>query len=410
MLIRTNKLIGSILLISGTTIGAGMLALPVLTGFGGFFPSIFQLFFCWIFMLGASFLYLEVNLSFKGEKNLLSLTEKTLGKRAKIIAWIAYLLLLYSLTAAYIAGSASLFSKAIFSLTGYDLPNFAAPFPMIILFGIFIYLGSKSADYLNRILMFGLIVTYFILAFIMPQHIDFNLLIHFDIKASFLAVPVIITSYGYNIILPTLTTYMNHNRKQLSIAIIVGSIIPLLIYILWEFLTLGVVPLTGQYSLQIAYLRGESSTGPLLFILKNALNKPWISSVASLFSFCAIITSFIGVSLSLADFLRDGLKIKKTHRGRLIAVLLTYVPPLIFVLYFQRGFILALQYAAIFVAIILCIYPALMALKLPKPNVYNNFWGRVLIYVVLVISAYIIGMEIFDELGLLKTFIKTYLQ
>jgi len=407
-MILKNKLLGAILLISGTTIGAGMLALPVMTGFGGFSPSIIQLFFCWLYMLGASFLYLEVNMAFKGEKNLISLSEKTLGKWAKIVAWVAYLLLLYSLTAAYIAGSAGIFSKAVHSVTGFFLPAYIAPLPLIIFFGLFIYMGAKSADYVNRILMLGLFIAYIILSFYMPKHVEFNLLSHFDFKASFLAVPVIITSFGYNIILPTLTTYLDHNRKKLALSIIIGSIIPLLIYILWEFLTLGVVPLFGEYSLKAAYIKGESSTEPLIFILKNVLKKPWIGNIASLFSFCAIITSFIGVSLSLADFLRDGLKIKRSHGGRLIAVLLTYVPPLLFVLYYPRAFITALQYAAIFVAIILCIFPALMAYKIPGPNIYRNFWGRALIFAVLVISLYIIGMDVFE--GNLKNLIDTYIK
>lgn len=42
---QIHRLIGGILLVAGTTIGAGMLALPIVTGFAGFWPSI-ALFFC----------------------------------------------------------------------------------------------------------------------------------------------------------------------------------------------------------------------------------------------------------------------------------------------------------------------------------------------------------------------------
>nr|NGX29103.1 Tyrosine-specific transport protein [Candidatus Anoxychlamydiales bacterium] len=65
-MVKSNKFLGSVLLISGTTIGAGMLGLPVMTGFAGFFPTLALLFFFWLYMLVTAFLYLEANLALKG--------------------------------------------------------------------------------------------------------------------------------------------------------------------------------------------------------------------------------------------------------------------------------------------------------------------------------------------------------
>ena len=131
-MIKTNKFLGSVLLIAGTTVGAGMLALPVMTGFGGFFPSVLVLVLLWIFMLVTAFLFLEVNISFKGATNLITMAEKTLGTWGKVVSWIAYLLLLYSLTAAYIAGSASFFTRAVQTSTGYLLPYWVSPLPFLV--------------------------------------------------------------------------------------------------------------------------------------------------------------------------------------------------------------------------------------------------------------------------------------
>ncbi|NGX56705.1 MAG: Tyrosine-specific transport protein [Candidatus Anoxychlamydiales bacterium] len=407
---QTSKFLGAVLLISGTTIGAGMLALPTITGFGGFFPALFQLFFVWIFMLATAFLYLEANIAYKDETNLISMADRTLGKWGKVVTWIAYLLLMYSLNAAYIAGSAGFFSSFFFSIFKTQMPAWAAPLPLLIFFSIFIYLGSKSADYLNRFLMAGLVITYLILAFFVPNNIDLNLIYHFDFKASFIAVPVIVTSFGYHIIIPTLTTYLDHDKKKLQYAIIVGSIIPLIFYLVWEMITLGIIPLSGADSLTTSYIKGEGGAGPLVVTLTNVLNKPWIAKAATSLTFFTIITSFMGVSLSLTDFLRDGLKIKKSHSGRFIACILTFLPPLIFVYANPRGFMLALQYAAIFVVIILCIMPALMTWTLPKPCKFNSFWGRTLIIAVLVISTYIIAMDIAEEAGLLQKLIAKYVK
>jgi tyrosine-specific transport protein len=407
---QMNRFLGAVLLISGTTIGAGMLALPTITGFGGFFPAAFQLFFVWLFMLATAFLYLEANIAYKDETNLVSMADRTLGKWGKLVAWIAYLMLMYSLNAAYISGSASFFSSFYYAIFKTNMPSWASPLPLIIFFFIFIYLGSKSADYLNRLLMLGLVVTYLILVFFIPNDINFNMLSHFDLKASFVAVPIIVTSFGYHIIIPTLTTYLEHDKKRLQLAIIVGSIIPLIIYVVWEFITLGVIPLTGVDSLSSSYIKGEGGSGPLVATLINVLNKPWIAKAATMLTFFTIITSFMGVSLSLTDFLRDGLKIKKTHSGRFIACLLTFLPPLLFVYAVPGGFMLALQYAAIFVVIILCVMPALMTWTLPKPCKFRSIWGRTLIIVVLVISTYIISMDIAEEMGSLKKLIVNYVK
>ena len=112
-----NRLVGGILLVSGTAIGAGMLALPVITSFAGFLPSAIALGICWLFMYITAVLLLEVNLSCPGEPNMISMAGRTLGTAGKLVCWVVYLLLLYSLTAAYIAGSAPLFLQAFYALT-----------------------------------------------------------------------------------------------------------------------------------------------------------------------------------------------------------------------------------------------------------------------------------------------------
>ena len=409
-MVKSNKFLGSVLLISGTTIGAGMLGLPVMTGFAGFFPTLALLFFFWLYMLVTAFLYLEANLALKGNVNLVTMAEHSLGVWGKTIAWVFYLLLLYSLTAAYMAGSAPLFTEAIRYFTGYTIPAWVGPLPLVAIFGIFVYLGSGPADYINRILMFGLIAAYFILAILLPSHTDFNLIKHIDSKAMLVSFPLLLTSYGFHIIIPTLTNYMRHDEKKMKLALVIGSIIPFLIYVLWEFLVLGTVKVSGPDSLSQMYIAGEGSTGPLINTLINVLKMPWVAKVANVFSFCAIITSFIGVTLSLTDFLTDGFKIKRNRKGRILACILTFVPPLIFVYGYQRVFLGALQYAGVFVAILLCILPALMTWTLPKPKFYRSFWGRSLLVVVILIALGIIGLDIFQEAGYLNSLIQGYLK
>lgn len=383
------RYLGGILLVSGTTIGAGMLALPIVTGFLGFVPALIIFCCCWLVMLMTAFFFLDVNFSIQGEVNLITMADKTLGVWAKAIAWIFYLLLLYSLIAAYIAASGPLFISGIDYLFSIKLPAWIGPFILPVLFGWFVYLGTFGVDWINKFLMFGLIVSYCILVAFVPSHIDKTLLMHHDWSKSTLALSVIITSFGYHIIIPSLTTYMNHDRKHLAWTLVIGSIIPLIVYIMWEFLVLGVVPLAGENSLTDAWKQGLSATEPLSKIIKSK----WLGIGAKFFSFFAVVTSFLGVSLSLSDFLTDGLKLKKTWEGRLIAVFLTFIPPIIFVFSSNRGFIVALEYAGSCVAILLIFFPSVMVWKLKRPKFYKSLLAKAFVVVAILFAILIIGIN-----------------
>lgn len=393
-----SRLLGAILLISGTTIGVGMLAFPTVTAFGGFVPSTFLFVAIWLLMLVSAFFFLDANLSVKEGSNMISMAQERLGPWGKLVAWVTYLLLLYALTAAYIAGCTPLIVEAIASATGYTLPPAAAPFALPVLFGGFVYFGTRGVDRINRLLMAGLVIAYLLLIFFLPTQIDTANFLHVDVPAMLIAIPVVITSFGYHILIPSLTTYMNRDRKALRKAIVIGSIIPIFVYLLWQTLVLGTVP---QAMLIEAFFKGVQATEPLAAVLHN----PWISLAAKLFAFFAIVTSFIGVTLSLSDFLTDGFKIKKSQSGRLIAVLLTFIPPLFFVFTYPRGFYLALQYAGAFVAILLVFLPAAMVWNLKK---YKTAPRRFLLLIVMALAAVVVILDVFDERGLFKSITDRY--
>jgi len=399
-MLKGSRLLGGILLVSGTTIGAGMLAIPVVTSFGGFFPSFALLFFCWLFFFLTAWLVLDVNLACPGDVNLISMVGRWLGPLGKAICWVSYLLLLYSLTAAYIAGSAPLFLSWLWFATGWNLPGWAGPFPLFALFGTFVYLGTRSVDWVNRILMLVMILAYLSLVSFLPAHIQPTHLSHMDGSAIWIAVPVLFTSYGFHIIIPTLTTYLDHDKKKLRLTIFLGSLSALVFYAVWEFLVLGSVPLEGLVD---AWRHGETGA----YAVSTVVLSPWIGTAAKTFSFFAIITSFLGVSLSLSDFLADGLKMKKMTWGREFACLLTFFPPLLFVYSYPNGFILALQYAGVFVAIVLCLLPALMAWKLPA---YRTLARRALLVSVILLSLFAIGLGILEQTGRLQSLVQPYVQ
>jgi tyrosine-specific transport protein len=167
---------------------------------------------------------------------------------------------------------------------------------------------------------------------------------------------------------------------------------------------LGALPVDENGWYINALAQGEPATHPLAIFLENS----WISTFARFFSFFAIVTSFLGITLSLSNFLADGLKVKKTKKGRLGVTLLTFGPPLLFVLIYPRGFIMALQYAGVFVALISGILPSLMAWKgryiLKKHAHYRVQGGKLSLVVAILCSIAVILLQISLELGWLKSY------
>lgn len=357
------KLMGSILLIVGTSIGAGMLALPIATAELGFIGSLILLFICWSVMTAGAFLLLEANLWMPLNSNLISMAKATIGPSGQILSWVVYLLLLYSLLCAYIAGGSDLFQHLLLS-AGIQLSAFTSAVIFIALFGTIVYLGIKAVDYVNRGLMFIKLGAYLLLVCLLTPFISFENLAVGDFKqmTSAIAVTVTITSFGYATIVPSLRIYFAGNIKKLKIAIFVGSLIPLICYIFWDAAIMGVIPLEGAQSLT-AILKSKNSTSELVSTLNTVAPGGMVTFFVKLFTSFCVVTSFLGVALCLTDFMADGLQVEKKGVTNLFIHALVFLPPLLIVLFFPNMFIRALQYAGIYSVILLILLPAWMVWK-----------------------------------------------
>ncbi|MFQ5728956.1 MAG: amino acid permease [Waddliaceae bacterium] len=399
-----KRVLGGALLISGTTIGAAMLVMPVVTGLSGFWPTLCLFLIYWCYMTFTAFLILELNLWLGEEISLVTMAKETLGKVGEAVAWITVLFLLYTLTTAYLAGGGRLVVSCVAKLMGVTIPNWVGSVPLLLIFGFFVFEGTKYVDILNRFLMLGLVIAYGAMVIFLTPHIEVSNLSYTDWNNPLLAVSLLATSFGYHVIIPSLTTYMHHDARKLTKAILIGSIIPLVVYILWEAITLGVIPLTGDNSIVEGYKEGASAVE----LFSGAAGNGWVTLIAQFFSFFAIITSFLGVTLSLSDFLADGFHIKKTLSGRVILFTLTFMPPLVFILTNPRAFINALELAGAFgVVILLGLLPPVMVWsarywkKVKSPITIPG--GKPVLLAAILFSVAVVGVEIANKLGLLES-------
>lgn len=393
-----NKTFGSILLVGGTSIGAGMLALPLSTGAGGFFPSALLFLVAFSFMLLSLFYLMEATLmSDKVNANLITICRERLGAVGECVAWISFLLLLYSVAAAYLSGGGSLIADVLSASTkGAISPNVGI-FIFLAVFGFIVVFETRAVDAINRICMVGLIISFLLLLIFVTPHVKWD---HYQGgKPMYLwaAVPVVVLSFTSHIIVPSLRNYLGGDVGKLKRALLFGSLIPLVFYLVWEFLIIGMLPLSGKFGLETIGGAPHPVAG-LTDALNEMLKAPWIAVIVGLFSFFALVTSFFGVALSLYDFLADGFKIKKTVKGKGLLLLLMFIPPLLFALFYPSGFVAAIGYAGVFVAILYGILPALMVWHgryiEKKKERFRVFGGKVFLLIMILGSLGIIFFQI----------------
>lgn len=345
---KEGTVFGGSLLVAGTAIGGGMLALPILTGLGGFFPAVIAYVLCWLFMATTAMLFVEVFLWSPKEVNIVSMAAMTLGRPGKVIAWILYIFLFYSLTVAYVSGGGGLVNELLHT------PSWLGPLIFVLIFAPFVLIGPWAVDRINWILMIGLGISFVLFVVLGLGKVDLHSLLHRNIGKALLATPVIFASFGFQGLVPTLTNYLGRDRSKVKKAIFIGSSMPLAIYILWEALFLGIVPLEA---LEQAKELGQAAVTPL----KNILGLSWLYVVGQFFAFFAIVTSFLGVTLALLDFLADGLKIKKSANGRALLSLIIFIPPMLFAMSNPCLFLNAVHYGGGFgCALLLGLLPILM--------------------------------------------------
>lgn len=406
-----SRTIGSILIVAGTAIGAGMLATPMTTAAAGFPVSALLMVILWGIMCVSALLTAEAALAFPaGYNGFNTMAHATLGRSGQVICWLSFLGLLYALNSAYISGGGSILSTTLQTFFNIDMPQWANKMIFLVVFGMIIFSGARSVDMVNRVLISIKGVIFIITLSLITPYVDLQKLMNPEGEAKFLlaAIPILITSFGFHVVIPSLTTYTQNNVQAIVRAIVIGSFLPLVIYIIWLAGILGVVPLVGELSfisvLKEALYQHKDDVGVLLNTIDILVENRWLSASVNFFSHLAIITSFLGVGLALFDYLLDMRKNRSTST-RVQTILLAFIPPLLFAMYYPQGFRLALGFAGIFVAITCIILPALFAWKVrTNPSLsspYRVKGGMPVIIFVILAGIVVIVLEVMDKLGFL---------
>ncbi|KAK9810442.1 hypothetical protein WJX72_010819 [[Myrmecia] bisecta] len=341
-----GSVFGAACLVAGTTVGAGILALPVAAEATGFLPSSAGLIAGALWSIASGLTLAEVNINTmcelgQGGVSINSMARRTLGGTGANLAAASYLLLHYAVLVAYIAKGGEVLS----SVSG--LPGLPAAGLFVGGLGLTCYFSSpKVMNTINSVLV-GLIIASFLgLLGAASGNVQPAALLKADWHVLPAIFPVVSLAFVYQNVVPVVATSLEGDITKVRTAVVGGIFVPLLMFILWDWAILG--SLGGS----------ASSGGDPLAVLAAA--DPLVGPLIAAFSLLAVATSFIGFVLGLTDFVADTLQLPTGSQALPYAI--TLGPPLLLALSFPDVFFGALDIAGTYgVLVLFGLVPAAMA-------------------------------------------------
>nr|TKS17255.1 uncharacterized protein D5086_0000015270 [Populus alba] len=316
----------------------------------GFLASSVACILCWIFMVTTGLLIAEVNVNTmcelgSGGVSLVSMAKRTLGVAGVQFSCWSYIFIHYALLIAYVARSSDILTNFL----GIPLWESATLFSLV--FGGICYFGSQRfIGAVNGVLVFGIIISFTSLVVAASGDLHLDALLKANFSAVPMSIPIIALSFVYQNVVPVLCTNLEGNLSKVRTAIVLGTAIPLGLFLVWDGVILGSIS-TPEMADKIA--------DPLQQLLST--NGVVGVTIIQAFSFLAIGTSYIGFVLGLSDFLADFLKLP-AGENKPLPYILTLIPPLVLALLDPEIFFKALDFAGTYgVLVLFGIIPAAMA-------------------------------------------------
>lgn len=362
------------LLVAGGAIGAGMFALPMASAGAWMLWSCIGFVCVWFMTYISASLFANVNLALLSDtsntigfqNSFSSLVDEVMGSRWAAINNLSIVFIMMILMYAYTSAGASIVSYSLDSLGVGLVPNnrgwLSLSFAAII--GLIVWLGTSLVSQITLVLMIAMAITFGIATVGVVPHVSVSQLMTPTDSYPFLlgALPVYVTAFACAGLVPSLFRHYQQQQEKVFQSIFWGTLLALVIYLFWVAITLGSIGREGFVNI----LASGGNLADLVKALVNVGAEPALQSRLSLFSHCAIITSYLSVGVGLLHFMQDRLSLNNSASQRFTAAACCFTPPAVASFFIPYGFVHAISYAGLFVAFSFFILPGVMAITLNK--------------------------------------------
>lgn len=407
--ISTPSVWGGTMIIAGTTIGAGMLALPTISAGMWSQWAIVVMIITWLCLLLTSKALLEVNLHYEPGANFHSLVKDTLGPVWNVINGFSLAFVLYILLYAYISGGSSTVNNYIESSMGFTPNRIFISILFALILSLIIWISTKAVDRISSIMMIVLGITFLtsMSGMSITLQID-NLLATNEAKDGRLifmwaALSTYLTSFAFHCSVPSLVKYFGKEPVKINKCLVYGTSLAIICYTIWLLIAQGNIS-RGAFKEVIA---AGGNVGTLVRAANTVISSTLITRALDIFAFMALTTSFLGAGLGLFDYIADLLKFDNSLMGRTKTALITFIPPMIGGVFFPEGFIDAIAWAGFFCVIWAVIVPVLMLLKVRKKflvTTYTAFKSSAIPYLLIIYGLIVAICHILSVFKILPEF------
>lgn len=398
-----QKQLGSIMLIAGTCIGSGMIALPIAFAEIGILPCLGLMILIWLLIYFTSLVSVELNLQAGKGETLGNLGKKFSGKTAEIIGTSSFKILSYALMAVYIYAGSSVVQKMIQYSYGASCDFILIAICYSLLSMLMLTLPIKFLDYINRFLFIGLIFVIGLLVIGLFSMIEWsNMPLIVDNKSISISIrqilPVLFTAFGFQVIFHILTNYCNKDKVMLKKAFFWGSIIPAIIYMIWTSSILAVI-----YDKNPLFYEKMSNSpievGDLIEELSVISKWTFVKMLVWWISLLTIITSVVGVGAGLKESLQEIVEknFSLKCKTNLLSAFLAIFPGFIVAALVPNAFIKVLGFAGMILVIIAILLPIYLLTKIDfKKLNYKILKSKALLTISVLAGLFIIFCEVWN--------------
>lgn len=293
--------------IVGTTVGVGMFGIPIVFAKAGFGIGVLFLAILTAIVILLNLMYGEVVLRTQARHQLIGYAEKYLGPVSKRFLLFTLVFSVYGALLAYVIISGTFLSN-FFSFYFYVSPT-TLSYIFFILASLMILAGLRAVAWFDLgMLVFFCVVVASIMIFGV-RHINLHNYILWGKEYWFLPFGVIFFALSGASAIPLAREIITGNEMRFKKSIILGTLIPAVLYLILTFFVVGV--------------SGETTSPDAISGLSSSLGEK-IVFLGSIFGFLAVSTSFLGMGVSLKESFQYDFKLKKST-----AWLLVILPPLL---------------------------------------------------------------------------------